>query len=57
MLQTLEPNIRTQVEARFPDVWMDDPNIIGVMKFIDEMFNIGHFSGRREEYTQQVEEV
>ena len=56
ILQTLEPNIRTQVEARFPD-WMENPNIIVVMNFIDEVFNIGHFSGRREEYTQQVEEV
>ena len=56
MLQTLEPNIRNQVEARFPD-WMESPNVIAIMDFIDEVFNVGHFSGRREEYTQQVEEV
>lgn len=56
IMQTLEPNIRSQVEARFPD-WMENPNIIAVMDFIDEVFNIAHFSGRREEFTQQVEEV
>jgi hypothetical protein len=38
IMQTLEPNIRSQVEARFPD-WMENPNIIAVMDFIDEVFN------------------
>jgi len=56
LLQTLELDIRTQVEAKFED-WMDNPNILAVMSYIDELFYIGHFNGRREEFTQQVEEA
>ena len=36
---------------------MENPNIPAVMLYINELFYLGHFNGRREEFTQQVEEA